>query len=92
MGEIDPPLAVQPVKALHHIIRLTRPGDQAFSGGKPSTFTPGDQRGHGPHPGFLCRVERFRLGSGLDLDGVRDQNLLACERHKVRFRFNFRRE
>jgi hypothetical protein len=64
MVQVDAALAVQPVKALHHIIRLAGPDDETGPGDDARAITPGGECGHGPEPGFLNAMERLFAGVG----------------------------
>ena len=53
MRQVNAAVAIKPVQALHHIIRLTRALLVALAGDNACTIAARYQRGHGPEPGFL---------------------------------------
>jgi len=61
MGQVNAAMAIKAIKALHHIIRLSRALLVALARDNAGTISPGGQGGHGPEPGFLCGMEGLGL-------------------------------
>ena len=64
MGQVYATLAIQPVQAFDHVIRLTGALCKAAPGGNAGTVTPRGQSRHGPEPGLLGGTERLGPGEG----------------------------
>jgi hypothetical protein len=61
MGQVNATVAIKPIKALHHIIRLTRALLVAFARDNAGTIAPRHEGGHGPEPGFLGGMKGLGL-------------------------------
>jgi hypothetical protein len=90
--KVDAPLAVQSVETFDDVVWLAWPGHEAFSGGIPRAFSPGNECCHSPQPCFLGVMERLGRWSGMDVDAIHNGILAAGNGHEGRFQFNLWRE
>jgi hypothetical protein len=77
MGQVNAAVAIKAIKALHHIIRLTRALLVALARDNARTIAPRCQGGHGPEPGFLCGMEGLGLAERGKAGAV--MGLLYCD-------------
>ena len=78
MGQIYAAVAIKPIEALHHIIRFAGALLVTLAGHNAGAIAPGNQRGHGPEPGFLGGIEGLGLGQRGKAGAV--MGFLGCDR------------